>query len=68
LANKFDDLKIRGRYLTFDGDSENEILEWIEAQAEKCKPITRTDLQHYCEAKYSHSISRGWIESFILCH
>jgi hypothetical protein len=57
LTNRLDDPKICSGHLTFDGDSESEILEWIEAQAEKCKPITRTDLQHYYEAKYSRSIS-----------
>jgi hypothetical protein len=31
LANRLDDLKICGRHLAFDGDSEDEILEWIEA-------------------------------------
>jgi hypothetical protein len=51
LSNRFDDPKIRGRYFAFDNDSESEILEWIEAEAEKYKPITRTDLQHYCEVK-----------------
>jgi hypothetical protein len=57
LANGLDDLKIRDRHLAFDGDSESEIFEWIEAQVEKCKPITRTDLRDDCEAKYSRSIS-----------
>jgi hypothetical protein len=45
-----------------------EILDWISAQADKCRPITRTNILHYCEAKYSHSISRGWVDSFILLH
>jgi hypothetical protein len=66
LANRLHDSKIHGRYFAFDGDSENEILKWIEAQAEKCKPITRTGLRHYCEIEYSRSISRRWINSFIL--
>jgi hypothetical protein len=57
LANGFNDSKIRGCDLTFDGDSESEILKWIEAQAENYKLITQTDLRHYCEAKYSRSIS-----------
>jgi hypothetical protein len=68
LANGLDDRKTRGHHLAFDDDSTKEILEWIEAQADKCKPITRTDLRHYCEANYSRSISRGWVDSFILRH
>jgi hypothetical protein len=51
-----------------DGNSEAELLEWIDAQAEKCNPVTRTDLRHYCQVKDSILISRGWIESFILRH
>jgi hypothetical protein len=49
-----------------DENSEAEILEWTDAQAEKCNPITYTDIRHYCEVKYSISISRGWVGSFIL--
>jgi hypothetical protein len=41
-------------------------LECIEAQAEKYDPVTRTHLRHYCQAKYSISISQGWVDSFIL--
>jgi hypothetical protein len=41
-------------------------LKWIKAQAEKYKPITRTDLQHYYETKYSRSVSRRCVDSCIL--
>jgi hypothetical protein len=68
LANGLEEPKVRGRHLAIDEDSEGEILEWIEAQAEKCKSVTRTDIQHYCEAKYSCLVNRGWIDSFILRH
>jgi hypothetical protein len=68
LTNGLDDTKIRGLHLVFDGDSEGEIIEWIQAQAEKYKSITRTDIRHYCKVKYSRSISRGWADSFILRH
>jgi hypothetical protein len=60
--------KVRDRHFAFDDDSEIAILEWLQNQAEKYKSVTRTDLRHYCEAKYSHSTSRGWIDSFILRH
>jgi hypothetical protein len=59
LTNGLDDTKIRGRHLVFDSDSEGEIMEWIEAQAEKYQSITRTDIRHDCKVKYSRSISRG---------
>jgi hypothetical protein len=34
LANKLEELKVCGHYLAVDEDSEKEILEWTEAQAE----------------------------------
>jgi hypothetical protein len=34
----------------------------------KFNPVTRTDLLHYCEAKYSCSISRGLVNSCSLRH
>jgi hypothetical protein len=33
LANKLEELKVRGRYLAVDEDSEKEVLEWTEAEA-----------------------------------
>jgi hypothetical protein len=68
LANGLEPPKIRGRHFAIDEGSEAGILEWIEAQAEKCDPLTEKDLCSYCQAKYSVSISRGWVDSFILRH
>jgi hypothetical protein len=68
LANRLNELKVRGRHFAFDDDSEIELLKCIQSQAEKYESVTRTDLWDYCEAKYSRSISRGWIDSFILRH
>jgi hypothetical protein len=66
LANGFEKLKSRGRYSAFKDDSESEILAWTEAQAEKDRPVTRTDLRHSCQTKYFLVVTRGWVESFIL--
>jgi hypothetical protein len=63
-----DDPQGRDRHSAFDDASEIEILEWIQNQAEKFNPITQTDLIHYCQVKYSCSISRGWVNSFVLRH
>jgi hypothetical protein len=60
--------KIRGGHFGVDDDSEIEMLEWVQTQAEKHVPITRTDLRNYFEVKYSLSISRGLVRSFILRH
>jgi hypothetical protein len=68
LENGLEPPKVRGRHFAFDDDSEAEILDWIEKRADKSRPVTRTDLRRYCETKYSTSISRGWVDSFILRH
>jgi hypothetical protein len=59
---------LSGRHPATDEGLEAEILEWIEAQAEKYNPATRTDLHQRYQAKYSVAISRGWVDSFILRH
>jgi hypothetical protein len=59
LDNDLNDPKVRGRHFAFHNESEVQILEWIRSQAEKCAPVTRTDLQHHCKVKYCGSISRG---------
>jgi hypothetical protein len=59
LQNSLNDPKVCGRHFAFDDKAEIQILQWIRSQAEKCAPMTRTDIQHHCEIKYSRSISRG---------
>jgi hypothetical protein len=65
LENGLNDPKLRGRHFAFDEESEIQILEWIRSQAEKCAPVTRTDLQYHYKVKCFRSISRGWVDSFI---
>jgi hypothetical protein len=68
LTNRLEELKVRGRHPAFDEDSEGEILAWIKTQTEKYRPVKRTNICHYCEVKYSHPVSRGWVNSFVLQH
>jgi hypothetical protein len=75
LANGFEEPKSRGRHSAFgirhsafDDDSEGEILTWIKAQAEKYRSVTRIDIGHYYQTKYSRPVTRGWVDSFILRH
>jgi hypothetical protein len=68
LANRPEEPKVRGIHLTVDEDSEEEFLDWIEAQAEKYKPITSADVRHYWQRKYFRSLSRVSVDSFIICH
>jgi hypothetical protein len=68
LNNGLNDPKVRDRHFAFNDNSDVQILDCIQRQAEKYAPVTRTDLKSYCEATYSRSISRGWVDSFILRH
>jgi hypothetical protein len=68
LANGFEESKTRGWHMAFDHDSEADILICIEAEAEKSRPVTRAELRYYCEAKYTRSVSKRWVDSFILRH
>jgi peptidoglycan/xylan/chitin deacetylase (PgdA/CDA1 family) len=68
LANGLDHLENHAHHFTFDRDSEAQILQWIAAQAEAYKSITRTDFRHDYKAKNTISISRGSVSSFIFHH
>jgi hypothetical protein len=68
LANGYEKPKSRGPDSAFDDDSENGILTSIEVQAKESRPVTRTDLQNYCQTKYPRPVTRGWVDSFILHH
>jgi hypothetical protein len=58
LENGLNDPKVRGRHFACDDQSEIQILELMRSQAEKSARVTRTDLRHHCEVKYSRSIAR----------
>jgi hypothetical protein len=66
LENGFDEPKPHSRHSAFDHDSEGGILIWVKAQTEKSGLVTRTDLRYYYQTKYSHPVTRGWADSFIL--
>jgi hypothetical protein len=42
-----------------DENSEVEILEWIDPHAEMCNTVTRADVWHYYEVKYSFLTSQA---------
>jgi hypothetical protein len=65
LANGQEAPKVRGRHSAIDDGSEADILQWIEAQAQKYNPVMRTGRRHHYQAQYPVLISRGWsIRSF----
>jgi hypothetical protein len=68
LANELEEPKVRGHHFAVDEDSEGKMLKWIEVQIKKRNLITCIDLRHHCETKYSRSVGRGRVDSFILRH
>jgi hypothetical protein len=65
LVNGIEEPKVHGLHPAFDKDSEGEILAWIEAQAEKYIPMTRTDFS-LLQSEIFRSGQLGWVDSFVL--
>jgi hypothetical protein len=68
LDDRLEAPTVRDRHIAVDQNSEAEILEWIDAQPEKCNPVIRTGLQYYYEIKYSILTSQQWVDWIILSH
>jgi hypothetical protein len=58
--------KQRGRHRAGPDDSEVDILAWIQDQAEKSQPSTKTDILHYCSGKFGKAVTRCWVDSFLI--
>jgi hypothetical protein len=48
--------------------SEGDIPAWIQHQAKKSQPSTRTDILHYCSGKFGKAITRRWVDPFLIIH
>jgi hypothetical protein len=68
LKNGLEPSKPCDRHPALADDAEADILAWIQHQAEKFQPSTRTDILHYCVSKFGKSITRGWVDSFLIRH
>jgi hypothetical protein len=68
LRSGWDAPKPRGRHAALSADAEADILGWIRKNYEKSNPVTRTEIRHDRETKYTVPITHGWVESFILRH
>jgi hypothetical protein len=64
LRSGWDAPKPRGRHTALSADAEADILGWIRKNYEKSNPVTRTEIRHYCETKYTVPITCGWVDSF----
>jgi hypothetical protein len=59
LKNGLEPPKLCGRQNALADDSEADSLAWIQHQAEKAQPSTRTDILHCYVNKSGASITRG---------
>jgi Na+-transporting NADH:ubiquinone oxidoreductase subunit NqrC len=49
--------------LTFD--REQQILGWIQQQAERSAPVGKTEIKDYCTTQLKARITRVWVNSFV---
>jgi hypothetical protein len=38
------------------------------ASLEKCQSSTRKNIPHYCSGQFGKVVTRGWVDSFLICH
>jgi hypothetical protein len=68
LAHKPDEPGQRGKHIALDQDCEEEIVDWIQQNAEKDTSLTREEILGYCRSQFKIKSTRRWINSFVLRH
>jgi hypothetical protein len=68
LAHRLELPGERGKHPARDGDREQQIRDWIQQKAEQSRPVRKTEIKDYCTAQLKVSITRGWVNSFVLRH
>jgi hypothetical protein len=63
-----DDPGERGKHIALDHDYEQEVLDWIQQNAEEDSPVTRGEIMDYCVIHCKIKLTRGWVNSYILRH
>jgi hypothetical protein len=58
----------RGKHAALDEHREQLILDWIQQNAEQSTPVSKTEIKDYCTGQLKVSITRGWVNSFVLRH
>jgi hypothetical protein len=66
LAHGLDEPGQRGKHATLDSDREQQILDWIQQNAEQDTPVTKTEIMDHCTAEFKIRFTRGWVNSFVL--
>jgi hypothetical protein len=44
------------------------MLDWIRQSAEQDTPLTKEEIKNYCTTQFRISMTRGWLNSFVLRH
>jgi hypothetical protein len=56
----------RGKHPALDLAREQQVLDWIQQNAEQSTPVGKTQIKNYCTTQLKVLISRGWVNSFVL--
>jgi transposase len=63
-----DPLGHRGRHTALEQDHEQQILDWIKQNIEASRVVTRKEIKDYDASQFQVPITRGCVNSFILCY
>jgi hypothetical protein len=58
----------RGKHPALDADREQQILDWIQQQAEQSTAFGKTEIKDYCTPQLKVLTSRGCVNSVVLRH
>jgi hypothetical protein len=56
----------RGKRTALDQDREQQMLDWINQSSEGNTPVTKKEIKNHCTSLFQDTITRGWVNSFVL--
>jgi hypothetical protein len=65
LAHGLEMAEERARQLVLHQAREQQILDWIQQNAEQNMPVSRAEIKDYCTSHFQVPITRGWVNSGI---
>jgi transposase len=68
LAHGLELRRERGKQTALDHQREQQILDWIQQNAEQSTPVSTTEIKDYCTGQLKVPITRSWVNSFVLRH
>jgi hypothetical protein len=68
LLRGYEDPPTRGRHPELSPACEAELVEWLTKEAANNTAVTRTEFLQACIERFGQSISRGWVDSFLIRH